>query len=104
MARREQLERMREDDPNDPFLTFALAQEWVKEERFEEAFAALEETLRLDPQYVAAHQHKAQLLIRLGRPAEARPVLEAGMSAAAEIGDHHAQAELKQMLDCLGPA
>jgi hypothetical protein len=42
------------------------------------------------------------LLIQLGRPAEARPVLEQGLAAARKAGDQHAAEEIQGLLVNLG--
>lgn len=47
-----------------------------------EAAEHLQVAVQLDPTHVASHLALGKALIQLGRPTEARPVLEAGIAAA----------------------
>jgi len=98
MSRRAQLERLLEGDPQDPFLHYSLAMELQKEEAFDEALARFEQVLELDARYVAAYKQKSLLLIKLGRQADARTALSAGIEAARAAGDQHAADDLQQLL------
>ena len=101
MSRRAQLESLLEADPRDPFLHYSLAMELQKEEVFDEALARFEQVLELDAQYVAAYKQKSRLLIKLGRHADARTALTAGIEAARAAGDQHAVDDLQQLLNTL---
>jgi tetratricopeptide (TPR) repeat protein len=101
-TRREQLQKMLADDPKDPFLRYALAMEYVTAGDLPGAVGQLATLLADSPDYVPAYQQRGQLLIQLGRPAEARPVLEQGFAAARKAGDQHAAEEIQGILVNLG--
>lgn len=97
---------MLRDDPQDPFLHFALGMEYVRAGDHERALDAFDETLRLDPDYVAAYMQKARTLMALARHDDARSAIDAGIDAAQRIGDSHARDELldlRQTLEGLAP-
>jgi predicted Zn-dependent protease len=102
LSRRQQLEQLLAEDPKDSFLRYALAMELVAAGDLAPAIDKLQEVLRDDPSYVAAYQQCGQLLIQLGRPVEARPVLEAGLAAAQKCQNVHAMEEIQGLLLNLG--
>lgn len=99
MTRREKLEAMLLKEPDDPFLHFGLAMEWVKEGRIEAAMSSFDAVVRIDPDYTAAYYHKANALLSAQRPQEAREVLEAGLLAARRVGNGHAESEMMALLE-----
>lgn len=101
MSRRQRLQDLLHKSPDDPFLHFGLAMEWVKEERVEDACASFDRTIELDPHYTAAYYHKGNALIAAGRPAEARDVLQRGLTAARACGNDHALAEMHELLNSI---
>ena len=86
MSRLDQLAKMLQTDPGDVFLNFALAMEYVKADRHEEALAQFTLVTELDPKYVAAWFRKADLLVTLHRHAEARQVYADALTAAESAG------------------
>ncbi len=102
MSRREKIEAMLADDPQDNFLRYALANEYEAEERFEESLA-LFSSLRKEPQpHVPTFLRSAQVLVRLGRIDEARGVLREGIEIARSVGASHPAAEMSELLASLG--
>jgi tetratricopeptide (TPR) repeat protein len=101
MSRIEQIRQMLESDAQDVFLNFALAMEYVKENRVDEAVAQFERVCEIDSKYVPAYFQKANTLADAGRPDEAKEVLTRGIEIANEIGDHHAAAEMSDVLKLL---
>ena len=79
----------------DSFVQHALALEYVKLDRDEEAQRLFEGLLARDETYVGSYYHLAKLLERRGRNDEAITVYEKGMTVAKEVGDGHAYRELK---------
>ena len=101
MTRCDKLEKLLKSNPKDTFLHFGLAMEYSKEQRPDDALAAFDKVLLLDPSYSAAHYHKGTLLISLGKTDEARKTLEDGLAAAKRNGDQHAEEEMKELLDSI---
>ena len=100
-SRRQRLEEMLAQDPDDAFLRYGLAMEHAAagdDEAAAKEFAAL---MRGAPDYVPAYLQAGQVLARLGRDDEARAVYRAGVAAAQRAGDAHAAGELQGFLDML---
>jgi len=101
MPRREQIEAMLKDDPDDTFLNYALAKELVSAGDVGAAIAAFDRVLRLDSDYVPAYFQKAQALAGEGETTAARDVLLRGIEVAQRVGDSHAAGEMTAFLDTL---
>lgn len=99
--RLEQLRQLAAASPDDPLTQYGLALEYMSLERWDEAIAAFDQTLRIDPRYAAAYFQKARAQLRQGRRVEAARTLEAGMAAAEANGDAHAAAEMRKMREAL---
>ncbi len=97
-SRREQLEEMLRDEPNDAFLLYGLALEHAKEDNAADAVATFERLLAAAPDYVPGYFQYGQFLVRAGRHPEARQVLERGVAAAQRTGDTHAAEEMQGFL------
>jgi predicted Zn-dependent protease len=93
----EQIEALLADDPADAFLRYGLAMEHAS--AGDDATAA-EHLLRLigDTPYVPAYLMAGQILNRLNRVDEAVAVLRAGIAAAKEQGNAHAEGEMAGLL------
>ena len=100
MSRREQLEEMLQEDPNDPFLRYMLANELGKGDAAENE-KALEYYRGLmgdSPPYIPAFLISAQLLQRLQRIDEAATVLRTGIEEARRQDELHAASEMGELL------
>lgn len=96
--RLEMLEKMVSGGKADSFARYALALEYRKLGRLEDAldqFAALRDA---DAAYLAQYLMAGQILLELRRPAEARVWLEGGLEIAREQGDGKALGELESAL------
>ena len=100
-TRREQLEALLTEEPNDSFLRYGLAMEYVSQGddagavlRFAELFAAT-------PDYMPGYMQGGQALGRLGRVEEARETFRRGIAMAQQQGNHHAAEEMQEMLENL---
>jgi thioredoxin-like negative regulator of GroEL len=100
-TRKEQIEAMLRDEPDDPFLRYGLAMEHVSAGADQEALRCLHGLLEIAPAYVPAYVQAGRALIRLGRDDEARAVLQAGIAAAEKQGDAHAAGEMAGFLQGL---
>jgi thioredoxin-like negative regulator of GroEL len=103
MSRREKLEALLVDDPDDVFLRYGLALELEKEGDHEASLARLRELQSRKPPYVPAFFMAAQQLVRLERIEQARTTLREGIEQARTQGDAHAAGEMSEFLAGLGP-
>ena len=95
------LEEFVAQDPNDSFSRYALALEFEKESRVEDALPQLREVIARDPSYVAAYYQLGKLLAQVGQIEEARDVYRRGLGAAMASGDQRARSEMQEALDNL---
>lgn len=102
MSRREKIEAMLVDEPNDTFLRYSLAMEYRSEGDHEASIAKLSELTRDDPPYVPAFFMAAKQLADLGRIDQSRAFLRDGIEQARQQGDAHAAAEMSEFLAQLG--
>lgn len=86
------------DDPDDPFVRYALAQEYLKGGDTAEALRFFEELVTDQPDYVGTYYHLGKLYETLGRKDEAVQTYRAGIDAATRASDTHARAELQGAL------
>ena len=101
-TRREKIEAMLADDPQDIFLRYSLAMELDKEGQNSASLGRLAELYSESPAYVPAFFMAGQQLVRLDRVAEARTVLREGIESARAQGDSHAAGEMSEFLASLG--
>ncbi|TWT76431.1 hypothetical protein CA13_69250 [Planctomycetes bacterium CA13] len=102
MSRREKIEAMLADEPNDTFLRYSLAMELKNEQQFDESLSRLDELTRDASPYIPAFFMAAQTLADLDRVDEARTYLRDGIDQARAQGDTHAAAEMSDYLTMLG--
>ncbi len=98
MDRLSQLLQYYEEDPDDPFVRFALAMEYLKRKRFEEARTFLEGLVVDHPRYVGTYYHLGKLYEREGEREKALETYRKGVAVAMELRDFHARAELQDAL------
>lgn len=100
-SRKQQIEEMLTEDPNDPFLRYGLAMEYVSAGQDEEAVRCFEQLLQVAPDYVPGYMQAGRALVRLDRMEEARAIFQAGIAAARQQGDQHAAEEMAGFLEGL---
>src|SRR6516162_10029372 len=93
-SRKQQLQEMLAEEPNDPFLHYGLAMEYVSEGNDDDAVRCFHELTAVAPDYVPAYLQAGQALVRLGQTEQARTVFERGIAAARRQGDVHAAEEM----------
>lgn len=93
-ARLQQLLKFQENNPYDSFLLFAIAKEYEKLNKMEEALAFYQKITTHDPQYVGVYYHLGKLQEKLAETATAFATYKKGMEVARTIGDQHALSEL----------
>lgn len=101
MARKEKLLAMLKAEPDDPFLHYALAQQYLSEGERSEARVKLQEVIDRFPEYHAAHFQLGQLLAEDGETGQAARIVELGIAAARQAGDRHAEMEMTEFLDTI---
>lgn len=102
MSRREKIQAMLADDPQDTFLRYSLAMEYRSEGDHEESLRGLGELTKDAPPYVPAFFMAAQQLVDLNRVDEARTMLRDGIDQARDQGNSHAAAEMSELLASIG--
>lgn len=83
------------EDSEDTFTRFAIAMEYRKLGRPEEALAELKGLVTDSPQYVGAYLHLGNLYLESGDLVAAQRVYEKGVRIAEQQRDHHAKSELQ---------
>lgn len=101
-SRRERIETMLADDPDDAFLRYSLALELEKEGRHDESLERLRGLMQDQPRYVPAFFMAAQQLVALNRVTDARTALREGIEEARGQGNSHAAGEMAELLARLG--
>ena len=102
LTRREKIEALLQNDPQDQFLRYQLAMELEKLEEHEKSLT-LFRGLMLDatphvPSFLMAAQH----LTKLERIDDARAILRQGIEEARKQGNGHAAGEMSELLANLG--
>jgi Flp pilus assembly protein TadD len=100
-TRKEKLQAMLADEPNDPELRYMLAMELVSEGNDAEAVRCFQELLAVVPDYPPAYHQGGRALHRLGKIAEARQLLTQGIPVALRKGNQHAAGEMQELLSQL---
>jgi Tfp pilus assembly protein PilF len=100
-TRRQQLEEMLVEEPNDPELRYMLAMEFVSTGDDAAAVRGFEELLELAPDYPHAYHQAGRALVRLGKVGEAQEMLRRGIPVARQRGDEHAAGEMQGLLESL---
>ena len=101
-SRREKIEALLQQEPEDQFLRYGLAVELDNEARHEESLALFQGLMADQPPHVPSFLRGAQLLVNMDRVAEARAVLRDGIEIARQQGELHAAGEMGELLASLG--
>jgi Flp pilus assembly protein TadD len=100
-SRREQIEAMLAEEPNDPELRYMLAMDHVSAGDDAGAARCFQELIQVAPTYPPAYHQGGRTLQRLNRIAEARTLLLQGIPIAQSQGDHHGAGEMSELLQSL---
>lgn len=101
-TRREKIEAMLQDEPQDQFLRYSLACEYDNEDRVDESLALFQGLATDDPPHVPSFLRGAQLLVKLNRIPAARLLLRTGIETARQQDELHAAGEMGELLASLG--
>ena len=100
-GRREMIEAMLADSPNDPELRYMLAMEYVSAGDDAGAVRCFQELIAVTPTYPPAYHQGGRAVQRLDRVADARALLVQGIPIAQKQGDMHAAGEMTELLQML---
>ncbi|MEQ8241738.1 MAG: tetratricopeptide repeat protein [Cyclobacteriaceae bacterium] len=90
----EQLEQYLLAEPNDPFIKYALAMEYMDED-IQKTLDYFENLLNNHEKYVATYFHAASLYASVGDIDKAEETYKKGIIVASELKEMHALKELK---------
>ena len=99
MSRINALKSFLDSDPNDSFSRYALALEYVKVRRHDDAVNEFETVKNNDPGYVATYYQLGKLYQQLGKLHDAEKTFSTGITAASKINDEHTRSELEAALE-----
>ncbi len=94
MPKIDQILVLLQTNPKDNFLRFALAKEYEKSGKTQEARRLYETLVAESPDYIGTYYHLGKLLERQDAAAEAFAIYTLGINVAARTGENHARAEL----------
>ncbi|MDR3693682.1 tetratricopeptide repeat protein [Mucilaginibacter sp.] len=86
-------------EPEDPFLKYALATEYLRLNETDKALAFYEDLVKNHAGYTGTYYHLGKLYEALGRRQEAISTYETGMKITREKNDNHAFSELRAVYD-----
>lgn len=92
------LKKFLETDPNDSFSRYALALDYIKLNRLDDAAKELEHLLTHTPDYTATYYHLGKVYEQQGRTEDAKKVYQTGITLTAQRGEAHANKELREAL------
>jgi predicted Zn-dependent protease len=99
MDRLAMLQEILAQNPNDAFARYGLALEYVNQGQTETALSEFSRLIEANPDYTPGYQMAAQTLMKAGRDAEARQMIEKGVACAVRTRNQHARSEMEAMLD-----
>jgi len=85
----------RDENPDDPFLHYAVATELLKLGRVDEALQGFESLTVRYPEYLGTYYHLGKAYESQGRTEDAIRTYEAGMLMARKARQHHTLSELQ---------
>ena len=95
MERIYQIKEFLKDSPNDAFLNYALAQEWIKLGELDQALTQFLKLVDQHPDYLATYYHLGKLYIKLGQKEQAMSIFEIGIEKSKKAGEQHTLSELQ---------
>ena len=95
MSRLEKLLEFLKNEPEDEFLQYALATEYLRLSETEKALQYYENLVNNHPGYVGTYYHLGKLYEALERKPDAITTYEKGMEVAKSKRDNHAFSELQ---------
>jgi len=100
-SRLEMLRSFAEKRPQDPFPRYALGMELKASGDGDGAWRVFESLIAEHADYIASYAPAGEVLVGLGRLAEARALYGKGIEACSRQSDAHARDHLESALDAL---
>ena len=97
--RLDSLLKLYEEDPNDSFLSYGIALEYISLDNLEEAEKYLTSLLKKDPDYVPAYMQLAQVYENLNYIDKAKAVYKEGIEIARKNDESSAADEMEGFLN-----
>lgn len=101
MERLKQIQEFLMENPQDPFLNYALTMEYVKLEMDAEALRCFEKMLNDFPDYVGTYYHFGKFLEKNDEISKAIEIYKKGIEIARASRKMHALSELQGALNLL---
>ena len=98
ITRLQQIENMLKDEPDDSFLTYALALEYVKMNELSKAIEIIETLLNRDENYLGAYYQSGKLYEETGQIDKAIVAYKKGIAIAQKQNNKKTLSELNQAL------
>ncbi|MDB5145564.1 MAG: tetratricopeptide repeat protein [Mucilaginibacter sp.] len=95
LSRLDKLLEFLKNEPEDEFLQYALATEYLRLKETSKALQYYENLVNKHPDYVGTYYHLGKLYEALNRKPDAINIYERGMEIAKKKRDNHAFAELQ---------
>jgi Tfp pilus assembly protein PilF len=99
--RKQMLMSMLAQDPSDPFLHYALALEYIKENNTTEAITTLENIISSFPHYLGSYYQLGKLYEKQDRAEEASQIYQRGIAVAQQQGHKKSLSELREALQTI---
>lgn len=99
--RLQQLLQFLQQEPNDPFLLYAIATEYKAMNDLQKALETYLTLLQSQPDYLPTYYHLAKTYEQLGQEEEAINIYQRGIALALQQKDHHTARELQEALQQL---
>jgi tetratricopeptide (TPR) repeat protein len=95
ISRLDKLLEFIKNEPNDEFLKYALATEYLRLNQADKALTYYEDLVNNHPNYTGTYYHLGKLYEALNRKQDAIDIYEKGMQLTKEKRDNHAFSELQ---------
>jgi tetratricopeptide (TPR) repeat protein len=95
ISRLDKLLEFFKSEPNDEFLKYALATEYLRLNEVDKALFYYEDLIANHPGYTGTYYHLGKLYEALGRKEDAINTYQAGMKITKEKRDNHAFSDLQ---------
>ena len=86
-----------QNEPDDPFLKYALATEYVNANELDKAIYYYEDLLQNHPDYVGTYYHAGKLYEQQNRKTDAIETYKKGMEVSRAAKNMHAYSELQSV-------
>lgn len=100
-SRLSQLKEFQQKTPNDPFILYAIATEYLKLNDKEQALSYFELLVRDHQRYIGTYYHLGKLYEKLDLQEKASKTYQMGIEIAQQTKNMHALAELQAVYNSL---